>query len=587
MTNNAQTQRVSQTLTQGWRFQLDQDNRGELEEWFAAENDRSSWAEVAVPGAWDLYQPALWSYEGVAWYAVTIPAEWVLEDRWQRLIFQRVNYHAKVWLNGVLVGEHLNGYLPFEVAASPQLRHDGPNTLVLRVDNAQRDEWLPGSRTIEWVQYGGILQPVRLETTSHVYLSDLAINAQPVGEGAQVRCVVEVTNESPADFHGQVTLHIQEQVARGAVTCSSCSTQTLTLTLNLARAEKWSLEAPVLYTACASLTRDEQVIDQMSETFGVRTIETRGRQVLLNGKPLRLHGVCRYDEYAGYGPALPEDVLRADLLSIKQAGVNLIRTHYPQPPLMLRLMDEIGLLLMEEVPLNWWGQNWWGAPPDNAGPVIAAAEQALIGMLRRDKNHPCVVIWSMCNECATDNPVGIAAMRRLISLARRLDDTRLITFVVAGDVRKHQAFDAADMVCTNLYFGLFSEDMAHHVADMPVRVTQTTREHLLTVKDTFGDKPLLITEFGCHGIQGLHGDVRFSEDYQAAYIQAAWLAFIAVPEVVGGVLWCWADYYHRRGFFGTGGSMYQAPFGPYGAVTVDRRPKRALAQLAQLFAADH
>ena len=586
MIGNVRTQRTSKTLAKRWQFQLDQDNRGELEAWFAANCDRSGWAEVDVPGAWDLYQPALWSYEGVAWYATTIPAEWVQAGQWQRLIFQRVNYHAKVWLNGVAVGEHLNGYLPFEIAAGPHLRSDGPNTLVVRVDNAPRDEWLPGSRTIEWVQYGGILQPVTLETTSPVYLSDLAIVAQPDGTGAQVRCVVEVTNEGASDFSGQVRVQIQERTTRAAISCASCSTATVTLTIPLLHAERWSLGVPILYTAEASLEEGGQCVDAISDRFGLRTMEVRGRQILLNGQPIRVQGVCRYDEYAGFGPTLPEDVLRADLLRIKQAGVNLIRTHYPQAPAMLRLMDEIGLLLMEEVPLNWWGQNWWGPPPDNAGPVIAAAEQALVNMVRRDKNHPCLVIWSMCNECATDNPVGIEAMRRLMRLARRLDATRLVTFVVAGDVRKHLAFDEADFVCTNLYFGLFSEDLAHHVADMPVRVTQATREHLSLVKDAFGNKPLVVTEFGSHGIHGLHGDVRFSEDYQAAYIRAAWDAFMAVPEVAGGVLWCWADYYHRRGFFGTGGPMYQAPFGPYGAVTVDRAEKQSLPQLERIYGAE-
>jgi beta-glucuronidase len=586
MTGNKGKQRTSQSLAQRWQFQIDQDNRGEQEVWFTANYDRSGWAEVDVPGPWDLYQPALWSYEGVAWYAVTIPAEWVMSGLWQRLVFQRVNYHAKVWLNGVAVGEHLNGYLPFEIAVSPNLRGGVPNTLVMRIDNAPRDEWLPGSRTIEWVQYGGVLQPVTLETTSMVYLSDLAIDARPVGAGAQVRCVVEITNAGAADFRGQLSVRVREHTASITVSCKAFSAATVVVQLPLLQVERWSLNEPILYTAEATLETDGQTIDAFSDRFGLRTIEVRGRQILLNGQPLRVQGVCRYDEYAGFGPTVPEDVLRADLLRIKQAGVNLIRTHYPQAPMMLRLMDEIGLLLMEEVPLNWWGQNWWGPPPDNAVPVIAAAEQALVDMVRRDKNHPCLVIWSMCNECATDTPVGVEAMRRLMRRARQLDATRLITFVVAGDVRKHWALDEADLICTNLYFGLFSDDLAHHIADMPVRVTQPTRENLLLVNDAFGNKPLLVTEFGTHGILRLHGDVRFSEEYQAAYIQAAWNAFMAVPEVAGAVLWCWADYYHRRGFFGAGGPMYQAPFGPYGAVSVDRSAKRALAQLEHMFGID-
>jgi beta-glucuronidase len=586
MTVSIQVHRTTSVLSGPWLFQLDQDNHGEVETWFAEDFNRSGWAEVTVPGAWDLYQPALWSYEGIGWYATTIPAEWVQAGRCQRLIFQRVNYHARVWLNGKLLIEHANGYLPFELAASPYLHNDKPNTLVVRVDNAPRDEWLPGSRTIEWVQYGGILQPVRLETTSPVYISDLAIMARPDGTGAQVRCTVEVSNESATDFNGQVGVDILDQQARVAIKCATSGRVTATLKLTLPQVQRWSPNSPTLYIANAVLISGGQFVDLTMDRFGVRTIEVRGRRVLLNGQQIRIQGVSRYDEYAPYGPTVPEEKLREELTLIKQTGVNLIRTHYPHDTTVLRQMDEIGLLLMEEVPLNWWGLDWWGPPPDNAGPVIDAAEQALQDMVRRDRNHPCLVIWSMCNECATDKPVGEAAMRRLMGRVRQLDPARLVTFVVAGDVRPHHAFDAADLVCTNLYFGLFAGDMAHHIAGMPALVTQPAREHLSAVKDAYGEKPLLVTEFGTHSIQGLLGDVRFSEDYQAAYIQAAWDAFTSVPEVAGGVLWCWADYHHRRGFVGSGGgAMYQAPYGPYGVVTVDRARKRSLAQLARVFGA--
>jgi beta-glucuronidase len=252
-------------------------------------------------------------------------------------------------------------------------------------------------------------------------------------------------------------------------------------------------------------------------------------------------------------------------------------------------MDEIGLLLLEEVPLNWWGIDWFGPPADNAVPIINAAEDALESLIRRDKNHPCVIIWSMCNESITDQPTGIDAMRRLIGKARQLDSTRLVTFVAGGDVRGHLAFDETDLVATNLYFGLFSGQRAQHLAEMPSLVTQPTRDHLQMVKDAFGVKPLIVTEFGTHAIHGLHGDARMTEDYQAAYIQAAWDAISSVPEVAGGVLWCWADYFHRRDFFGRssfgaiGSTMLQAPYGSYGVITVDRQAKNALAQLTHMY----
>jgi beta-glucuronidase len=585
MSINAGIPRSVQTLPATWKFQLDQDVRGESENWFAPSYDRSGWGSVTVPGAWDVYDAALWGYEGVAWYAVEFPAAWTLTAAWQRLTFGRVMYQARVWLNGQFLGEHNNGYLPFEYAASANLRTNQPNLLVVRVDNAPRDEWLTGSRVIEWVQYGGILQPVALVSTSRSYLSDVTINATPNGAGGVVNAVVKVTNTSASPLSGNVQLAVGAQTQQVSVSCPAQSTVTVTLTLNMAQASAWSPASPTLYTANVSLNDAGGLLDQVNVRFGVRRITVSGRQILLNGAPVQVKGVNRYDEYTGYGPVVPADVLRADLLRIKQTGANMIRVHYPHDPIELDMMDEIGLLALEEVPLNWWGVDWWGPPPNNGGPIIDAAEQALIDMVGRDKNHPCIVMWSMCNECATHLPEGIAAVRRLMTKARQLDATRLVTFVAGSDVAQHPAFDAADVVCTNLYFGLFSGARAQHLADMPTLVTQATQNFLQGVKNTFGNKPWLVTEFGAHGLYALHGDARMTQEYQAAYIQAAWNAITSVPEVQGGLLWAWADYHHRRDFYGkaSGDNMLLAPYGPYGAVTGDRREKKAITQLTLMF----
>jgi beta-galactosidase/beta-glucuronidase len=573
-----------------WQFQLDQDDLGESEGWYSEEFDRSRWGEVNVPGAWDAYDQALWAYEGIGWYATEIPAGLVRNGRWQRLHFGRVNCHAKVWLNGQLLGEHIGGYLPFEFTATPFLRATGPNSLIMLVDNTPRPEWLPGSKTIEWMQYGGILQPVRVLTSAAVCISDLSVAAAPQGTGASVACQVEITNSSPADWRGSVTIRLPSPVSvtgSAAVECAAGGQASVSIEVDMPLADQWSPETPVLYDVSASLQVEGATLDEVGDRFGVRSIQVRGREILLNGSSLQIRGVNRYDEYARLGPTAPEEVVRQDLLRIKQSGVNLIRVHYPQDPATLNLMDEVGLLLMEEIPLNWWNASWY-RPTDTQhdDEIIAAAQKALEDMIRRDKNHPCIVIWSMANECGTDTEVGIAAMRRLMRRTRELDATRLVTFVAAGDAQAHQAFDEADFVAVNLYHGLFHGDLAQHIADMDARVRQPTEEQLRRVTGYVGDKPVAVTEFGTHGIHGLRGDARFSEDYQAAYIEAVWQAIAHVPGVVGGVLWCWADYFHRRDFFGSGkGQMLQSPYGPYGVVTVDRQPKESLRALARMYGA--
>lgn len=171
-----------------WRFQLDVTDLGEKEQWYGKDYDRSRWARASVPKAWDLFEEALWGYEGIGWYATTLPGTLARKDQVQRLKFGRVNYHSKVWLNGELLGENVNGYLPFEFDVSGKLKPDTPNLLVLRVDNRPRLTWLPAAKQIEWIQYGGILEPVTLETSARTYISDLTINAVPDGAGASVSC---------------------------------------------------------------------------------------------------------------------------------------------------------------------------------------------------------------------------------------------------------------------------------------------------------------------------------------------------------------------------------------------------------------
>ncbi len=580
--------RHTQILTGPWHFLLDPDDIGEQEMWCSPGYDQSAWRQVHVPGPWDLYDPSMWGCESVGWYATVVPPTWAQPGRVQRLHFGRVGTYAKVWLNGELLGEHLDGYLPFEFDVTNRLRSDAPNTLVLRVDNHRRPHWLPGGPVVEWVQYGGILEPVTLRTLNPVHITRIAIEARPSGEGAEIACALQITNQGFEAFAGRVTLTLDLPTGSPvdmAVHCAAGSEQTVQLTVHAERAAHWSPENPVLYSARAALTDTTHVVDEVNERFGVRSIETRGRQILLNRQPLHIQGVCRYDEVAGYGPTVPMEIVRQDLLAIKRAGANLVRMNYPQSPDILALMDELGLLVLAEAPLDWWAQSFLGGGPgEHDEEIVAAAEQALEGMIERDRNHPAIIAWSVANECGTETEVGIRAMRQLMRRARELDSTRLAFFVAAGTGEGHLAFDEADFVGVNLYPGLFErqhpEAIARHIADMETRVTRPMIDKLKRTRALYPDKPIVVTEFGARSIPGLHGDAPYTEEHHAAYLEAAWRGIREGPEIVGGVLWAWADYYHQRDFVGFTSPM---PFGPFGAVTVDRKPKLALQALARMY----
>ena len=568
-------------LSNGWHFQMDVPDIGEKEQWFAPDFDRSAWAAVRVPKAWDLYDEALLGYEGIGWYAAQIDGSLARHDRVQRLTFGRVYYASKVWLNGELLGENVNGYLPFEFDVTGKLKSRGSNLLVLRVDNRPRLTWLPGAKQIEWIQYGGILAPVTLETSARIHISDLTIHAVPEGSGAAISCDLEIASHLSAD---------KDAALRVEVVNYPQSTQSVTvkipaegkamahLSLVLREAHQWSPDTPFLYVLKVTAQNDGS-IDTVTSRFGVRKIEVRGREILLNGRRFRARGVNRYDEYGKYGPNPPRDLLVKDLRRMKDAGVNFVRVHYPQSPEILSLYDEMGFVMSEEVPLNWWGNNFSGTGDEvQSESILDQAMPALERMIQRDKNHPCVIIWSMCNESQTANDVGIAVMRKLIRRTRQLDPTRLVTFVISPqDAKPHRAFEDADLVAVNMYYGTLHPPLANHIRELADLVTKPSEDYIKQQLAAFPDKPLLITEFGTRGVPGVHGDMAYSEDLQAAAIQAAWKAIENSDELSGGVLWCWADYYHRRTF------VQYAVFGPYGVVTVDRRPKAALRALAKMY----
>ncbi len=569
-------------LTTGWGFQVDVRDLGEQERWFDPKFDRSAWSKVDVPKAWDLYDEALRGYEGVGWYCVRLDGSWRQRDRVQLLKFGRVNFHTKVWLNGELLGEHVDGYLPCVFDVSKKLR-DEANELVLRVDNRPRLEWLPAGKQIEWVQYGGILQPVELAAKGPISIADLTIKGTPQGPGAAVACVVVVDAQIPAE---EVVVRVRVDGAEADAQSLKLpplkggSTSTQELAFSLDNASAWSPDSPNLHRLAVTLERGGQTIDRVEESFGVRAIEVKGRQLLLNGKPLKIQGVNRYDELGRYGPNAPENLVRSDVQRMKQAGVNLVRTHYPQSPEILALYDEFGILLMEELPINWWGQPWGDAEEKSLQneAILDQALPMLERMIQRDKNHPCLIIWSMGNESKTDNAIGIRVMRRLIQRTKQLDKTRLVTFVIEPDpAEDHRAFEDADLVAFNMYPGTLIPPLANHRDELDAKTYKAAVAFIAHQLSTFPEKPMIVGEFGAPGIPGIHGDAPSTEEFQAAAMHAIWRAITGANDLSGGIVWSWADYYHRRNF------IQYTTFGPYGVVTVDRRPKAALSTLAEMF----
>jgi beta-galactosidase/beta-glucuronidase len=569
--------RKTVTLSTNWRFQLDIKDIGEKEGWFKDDFDRNSWAKVTVPEAWDCYETALWGYEGIGWYTSRINPENFKPGNRTEIVFNRVMFYSKVWLNGEYIGENIGGYLPFSFDITKFLKPGKENTIVIRVDNKPRIEWLPAGKQIEWIQYGGILQPVQLIGTSHTYIDNFTIRTEPEKSGARISCIVDIANETGSEAEMDIKIEIARETSiidkSVKIRCKPNDSTKVSVEISLNKADLWSPESPALYTAKVSLKNNETILDDITQRFGIRKVSTSGNSILLNGKPIIIKGVNRYDEYDRMGPVVSEETLRRELELMKSIGINTIRVHYPQSPVLISLYDEYGFMMMEEVPLNWWGRTNWGKVKMSLD-ILDFAKPALRKMIARDKNHPSIIIWSMGNENETDKEPGITVMRELIRLAKDLDSTRLITYTVSYDPRKHLAFDETDIVCFNKYNGL---DESSHIAQIDSFGYKSTVKELAELRSFYSNKPLLFTEFGCQSIKNIHGDVYYSEEFQAAYIERIWDAIKGNRGISGGILWCWADYYHRKYF------INYAVYGPYGVVTIDRQPKKALEALARMY----
>lgn len=562
-----------------WKFQIDIENIGEKEKWFEKPYADSDWGTGLVPQAWDCYEEGMWQYEGAGWYQTVIKPPDFDPAKLTIIHFGRVMYHSKVWVNGIYAGENTNGYLPFEFDITKLLKPGAVNTLTLRADNTPRLEWLPAAKEIEWICYGGILGRVSLRSIAHTFIDDLAVTTTGLDDKAVVHARTVITNQSNSVMSMELTVeirHVKTTLKKTTpVKLAAGATQHFDMAFDIDKPKWWSPATPALHIIKASLSNKSIVVDDMSEQFGIRTIAAEGQSILLNGKPLHIKGVNRYDDYGRMGPNAPEKLVREELATIKSAGVNMIRVHYPQNPDLLALYDEYGFLMMEEIPFCWWG----GKDAVQTTDILAQAKPALTSMIRRDKNHPCIIIWSMCNECITINAVATTVLRDLLTQAKAQDPSRLVTYVLNGyeDPVESKAYDKADIIAINTYNGSIQGTPSSHIADIEQNGYQSFVKKMAKHRKDMPDKPMFLGEFGSPGIKNIHGDLYNSEEFQAAYIKRIWEAINDIPGLSGGILWCWADYYHRQHFV-----KYTA-FGPYGVVTTDRKPKKSFETLKEIF----
>lgn len=430
-----------------------------------------------------------------------------------------------MYLNGKEVGRHEGGFTPFVLEVTDALRASG-NRLVVGVDSRHDAQSIPGEIT-DWDLYGGITRPVKLVRTPATFIDDATLRLTDAGR------LVGSLQLNGANAAGQpVSVQIDALGLKARATTDANGEARFDLAAPGAL-KRWSPEAPQLYAV-----RFAAGADAMSERMGFRTLAVKGADILLNGQPITLRGVSIHEEELGSNPArrLTESAARALLTEVKQGlHGNYVRlSHYPHSETMLRLADELGLLVWSEIPV-YWTVDW-----DNPT-VLLKARRMQAETIYRDRNRAALALWSVGNE----TPVAENRTRFHAALAttvRELDPSRLVSAALLvereGDTVRiaDPLLPHLDVMAVNTYAGWYGNDSLQDLSRI--------RWALPT------GKPLLISEFGADALAGHHDlgeqPKKWSEEFQAAYYRATLQMLGRIPNLRGLSPWVLKDFRSPR-----------------------------------------
>jgi len=430
--------------------------------------DDAGWRRVNVPHDWSIEGPFSADYAcgsgfapgGLGWYRKHFSLDDAQKGRHVSIEFDGVYDYSEVWINGTFVGMRPYGYSSFAYDLTPYLKFGAKeNVVAVRADHSRYADsrWYPGS---------GIYRHVRLVVTDprHIahwgtYITTPEINASNAVVHIETAIETSSSTNETVSLQSDI-LALDGQVIASSITSSAA--QSVVQDINVARPQLWSTTAPRLYTLRSRLKSGEAILDETTTTFGIRTATfDANKGFLLNGQPLKLKGVCIHHDAGCLGAAVPDKALERRLRLLQELGVNAIRTsHNPPAPELLDLCDRLGLLVKDEAfdeftpSKRKWVQGWNKGEPSRFGYAEVFAQWAatdISDMVRRDRNHPCIILWSIGNEIDyandpfTDPALGdeyqpgnppaknlVTLAQPLIAAVKALDRTRPVTAALAN-----------------------------------------------------------------------------------------------------------------------------------------------------------
>ena len=500
---------------------------------------------LKVPGDWNSQTDRLFYYEGLLWYQRDFEYHPPAGHK-TFLHIGAANYKSIAWVNGVQVCAHEGGFTAFDCDATASIR-EGKNFVVIAVDNTRLADGVPTLNT-DWWNYGGLTRDVSLVDLPAKYIDDYDLHLNTTRSA--IEGSVHVENGVPGD---EVTVSLPELSRSLTVKVGTGNRASVSIPAD--GIAFWDPEHPRLYKV--HLQTGE---DALEDDMGFRTIEVRGTDILLNGKPVFLRGIAIHAEAPFRDGRANSDQDVATLLGwAKELGCNYVRlAHYPHDQRMTRAADRLGLMVWSEIPVYW--AEHFGDPA-----VLAKAQQQLSEEIRRDRDKASIVLWSIANE-TPNTPERTLFLKTLAATVRTLDPTRLVTAALLVRTQGHDKYvddqlgEALDVIGMNEYIGWYEQEP---------RDADTTNWHISY------PKPLIVSEFGGDAKAGLHGadTERWTEEYQASIFRHQLAMLSRIPQFRGLSPWILMDFrspmrqlpgvqddFNRKGLISDQGEKKQAFF---------------------------
>lgn len=578
-----------------WKFCFDPESEGLKNNW---QNglDSVHTIQMPVPASFNDFFTDKESreYTGDFWYetSVFVPGEW--EGKNISLRFDGATHRAVVFVNGEKIVTHEGGFLPFTARINDVVNWNGHNRVVVCLNNELSYATLPAGSTktfsdgtkmskpfFDFYNYAGLQRPVRLVVTPKDEIVDFSVNHSLDGTDSITEYMVitdsdKVVNTGAGKVTGiRVLIQVYDEHHNLVAEAAGEKGR-----IRISNVRLWEVRDAYLYTFRILLMDQETIVDEYEEEIGIRTVEVKDTDILINNKPVYLKGFGKHEDSEINGRGFNLAVVKRDFELMKWIGANSFRTsHYPYAEEIIQMADREGFLVIDEVAAVGFFESLMNFMEASTGKQTeffsreivqtetkANHKAALSELIARDKNHACVIAWSLMNEPETTSDSAVPYFKEIFDLARELDPQkrpRTFAMVMNSTPDACKCYSFSDILSLNRYYGWYNRGGYEMKEAKELFIAEMDQWKALYL-----NKPFLFTEFGADTMVGVHKlpSVMWSEEYQEEYLRMQFEVFDSYDFVKGEQVWNFADFQTTEGIMRVNGNKK-------GIFTRNRQPK--------------